>query len=217
MARTITVKGIGKATVKPDQVVIHMRLEAKDKNYGRVMELAAQQVADLKQVLVNTGFEKDALKTAEFDVRADYDHVKDKHQNYVKVFTGYEYSHDVKLVFDWCAERLSAALGAIAQSAVKPAISIDFTVKNPSAVNEMILQDATRNARRKAEILCGASGVKLGQLLDIDYSWNEVSFYSKTRYNTDDSIAASCAAGSVEIEPDDIQAGDTATFVWEIV
>ena len=49
MARTITVKGVGKATVKPDQVVIRMSFEAKDKSYDQAMALAAQQAADLKQ------------------------------------------------------------------------------------------------------------------------------------------------------------------------
>ena len=77
MARTITVKGVGKATVKPDQVVIRMSFEAKDKNYDQAMTLAAQQVADLKKAFANAGFEKDVLKTTDFDIRTDYDRVKD--------------------------------------------------------------------------------------------------------------------------------------------
>lgn len=216
MARTITVKGVGSATVKPDQVVIRMSFEAKDKSYNRAMELATQQVSDLKQAFVSAGFEKDVLKTTEFDIRTDYDRVKDRNQNYVSVFAGYECSHNAKVVFDWKAELLAAALGAIAQSAVNPTINIDFTVKNPSAVNELILQDATQNARRKAEVLCTAAGVKLGQLVDINYNWGEIDLYAHTKYSVGDCIAPSGAACDIEFEPDDIHAGDTATFVWEI-
>ena len=217
MARTITVKGVGKATVKPDQVVIRMSFEAKDKNYDQTMALAAQQVADLKQAFANAGFEKDALKTIDFDIRTDYDRVKDRNQNYISVFAGYECTHRAKVVFDWKAELLAAALGAIAASMVNPTINIDFTVKNPAAVNELILQDATQNAKRKAEILCAAAGVKLGQLLDINYNWGEIELYAQTKYSVDDCLAASCAPCDIDIDPDDIQAGDTATFVWEIV
>ena len=217
MARTITVKGVGKATVKPDQVVIRMSFEAKDKNYDQAMTFAAQQVADLKQAFVNVGFEKDALKTTDFNIRTDYDRVKDRNQNYISVFAGYECTHRAKVVFDWKAELLAAALGAIALSRVNPTINIDFAVKNPAAVNELILQDATQNARRKAEVLCAAAGVKLGQLLDINYNWGEVELYAQTRFSEEDCLAACCAPRTIDIEPDDIQAGDTATFVWEIV
>ena len=217
MARTITVKGVGNATVKPDQVVIRMNFEAKDKSYDQAMDIAAQQVANLKQAFVNAGFEKDALKTTDFDIRTDYDRVKDRNQNYISVFAGYACTHGAKVVFDWKAELLAVALGAVAASAVNPTIHIEFTVKNPAAVNELILQDATQNAKRKAEILCAAADVRLGQLVDIHYNWGEIALYSQTKYSVDDCLAASCAPCNIDIEPDDIQAGDTATFVWEIV
>lgn len=217
MARTITVKGVGKATVKPDQVVIRMNFETKDKSYDRAMSLAAEQVLDLKKAFADAGFGKDALKTTDFNIQTDYDRVKDRNQNYISVFTGYACSHSAKLVFDWKKELLAAALGAIAKSMVNPTISIDFTVKNAAAVNELILQDATVNAWRKAEVLCAAAGVKLGQLLDINYNWGEIELYAQTRYNAGDYAEACCAPCDIEIDPDNIQAGDTATFVWEIL
>lgn len=216
MAKTITVKGVGKATVKPDQVVIRMHFQAKNKGYEQAMALAAQQVTDLRQAFVNAGFEKDVLKTTDFVIRTDYDHIKDKNQNYISVFVGYECSHNAKAVFDWQPELLAAALGAVAASGVNPTISIDFTVKNPAVVNEFILQDATQNAKRKAEVLCCAAGVKLGQLLDIHYSWDEVALYSQTKYNVEDCLTNSCSPCSLDIDPDDIHAGDTATFIWSI-
>ncbi|MCD8123982.1 MAG: hypothetical protein LUE23_02965 [Lachnospiraceae bacterium] len=40
----------------------------------------------------------------------------------------------------------------------------------------------TLDAQRKAEILCEASGVKLGQLLNVDYNWGELEIYSNTQY-----------------------------------
>ena len=40
MARTITVKGIGKASAKPDYVVFSMTLESKHKDYDSVCQYA---------------------------------------------------------------------------------------------------------------------------------------------------------------------------------
>lgn len=80
-----------------------------------------------------------------------------------------------------------------------------------------MLRSATINAKRKAEILCEASGVELGQLLAIDYNWGELDIYSHTRYDmADECLAAPKMMSSIEIEPDDIETSDTATFVWEI-
>lgn len=216
MARTITVKGVGTALVKPDQVELRLTLEAKDRNYDKAMEMAAEQIAAIKAAVENAGFEKDCLKTTNFHVNTVYDRVRDKNQNYITVFGGYECSHTLKLVFDFDSSRLSGALSAVAQSGVNPEIQISFTVKNPEAVNALILQDAAANARQKAEILCAASGVKLGKLLTIDYNWAEVNFVSRTTYNYGDCMVKAAAPSAVEIDPDDIKASDSAAFVWEI-
>lgn len=50
MARTITVKGIGKASARPDYVMLTMELEAKDKEYDKAMDIAAKQLEQLDAV-----------------------------------------------------------------------------------------------------------------------------------------------------------------------
>jgi len=116
-------------------------------------------------------------------------------------------------------ERLSQALAAIAGCLSHPELSIAFTVKDATAINEEMLRSATANAKRKAEILCEASGVELGQLLTIDYNWGELDIFSHTQYGLSDDClyeAAPSMARSIDIEPDNIDVSDTATFVWEI-
>ena len=216
MARTITVKGVGKATVKPDQVEIRLTLTAKDKVYDKSMSVAAEQIDNIKKAFEKAGFGEGSLKTTNFDIRGVYDSVRDSDHNYNRVFSGYECKHNLKLVFDFDTARLSKALGAVAKSRVNPKINIDFTVKNPAAVNEMILQDAAANAKKKAEILCAASGVKLGNLVCIDYNWGEATYVSKTEYEVDACFTLNSTPCEIEIDPGDIEAGDTAAFIWEI-
>ena len=82
MARTITVKGIGKASAKPDYVVLSMTLEAKHKDYQSAMDMAAEQIQYINDTLTATGFEKGSVKTTNFNVRTDYDRIKDRYGNY---------------------------------------------------------------------------------------------------------------------------------------
>ena len=62
MAKTITVKGVGKATVKPDQVEIRMTLSTKDKVYEKSMSMAAEQVHSLKTAFEKAGFGEGSLR-----------------------------------------------------------------------------------------------------------------------------------------------------------
>lgn len=218
MPRTITVKGTGNVKTAPDYIVISMSLESQSLNYDETMELAAKQIDYLNTSLEEIGFEKKAVKTTNFNVRTDYDSVKDKNGNYKRVFSGYICSHRLKVEFDFDTKCLAQTLSAISKCLAKPELSIAFTVKDPSAINKELLKSATINAKEKADILCEASNVELGTLLTIDYNWGELNIYSHTEYG----LAEDCMAipmikmSEIEIEPDDIDVSDTATFVWEI-
>jgi len=218
MPRTITVKGIGNVTAAPDYVVISMSLEAQDNDDDETMELAAKQIELLNSSLEAIGFEKKSIKTTSFNVRTDYERVKDRNGNYKSVFNGYICSHRLKVEFDFDTKRLAQTLYAISKCLAKPELSISFTVKDPAAVNKELLRSATINAKEKAVILCEASGVELGELLTIDYNWGELNIVSRTDYMLEDKCMAMPVGGlaDIEIEPDDIDVSDTATFVWEI-
>lgn len=217
MTRTITVKGIGKVSAKSDYVVLSMSLQAHHMNYEKTMDEATEQFEQLKKSLVSVGFDEESIKTKSFDVRIDQKRVEDKNGNYKYVFNGYIVSHTLKVEFDFDSKMLSYALNAVATCLANPQLTIAFTVKNATAINEMMLRSATVNAKRKAEILCEASNVKMGQLFSIDYNWGELNIYSKTRYDMDEDCMPMVSMSKlIDIEPDDIDVSDTATFVWEI-
>lgn len=214
--RTITVKGIGAVSVKPDLIVLRLSMETAEYEYDAAMKAAAEKIDFLNKALEAAGFEKKSAKTADFRVRADYDRLNDGKGNYTSVFMGYKCRHELKIEFDFDTKRLAKALSEISKCIAKPEISIDFTVKDFSAVSGELLKAAVKNAREKAEILCAASGAKLGELLSIDYNWGELHLYSATDYDVEGKCMMPGAADDMDIEPEEIKARDTATFAWEI-
>lgn len=214
--RTITVKGIGAVSVKPDLIVLRLSMETAEYAYDAAMKAAAEKIDFLNKALEAAGFEKKSAKTADFRVRADYDRLNDGKGNYTSVFMGYKCRHELKIEFDFDTKRLAKALSEISKCIAKPEISIDFTVKDSSAVSGELLKAAAKNAREKAEILCAASGAKLGELLSIDYNWGELHLYSETDYDVEGKCLMMGAADDMDIEPEEIKARDTATFAWEI-
>lgn len=218
MPRTITVKGTGKISAKPDYVTLSMLLESQNPSYEQAMELATKHIAELTDALTGVGFAKEDLKTTNFNVRTDYSNVQDKNGKWKKVFNGYVVTHNLNLEFDFNMDKLSMTLAAIADCEAHPQLSVAFTIKDPTSIKEELLRAAAANAKQKAEILCAASGVKLGSLTNIDYNWSEINIHSNTRYE-DNCLrgAAVMSAKSIDIAPEDIDLNDTATFVWEIL
>ena len=218
MNRTITIKGIGKLSLKPDQTVVSPTLKTVRAGYDKAMDKAAKHLEQLRSAIAEIGFTKDDLKTTSFDVGTEYENERDKNGNYKQIFVGYRVTHGLKLEFDFDSQRLSKVLGAIAVCIAEPELNVQFTVKDKEAVDAALLQSACANAKAKAEILTKASGVTLGELVSIDYNWSELHLYSLTHYEMDPPCMAraSAAPTAMDIEPDDIDVSDSVTFVWEI-
>ena len=218
MNRTITIKGIGKLSLKPDQTVVSLTLKTVHGDYDKAMDEAAKHLEQLRNAITEIGFAKDDLKTTSFDVSTEYENERDKNGNYKRIFIGYRVTHGLKLEFDFDSQRLSKVLGAMAGCIAEPELNVQFTVKDKEAVNAALLESACINAKAKAEILTKASGVTLGELISIDYHWGELKLYSPTRYEMEDAcmMRASAAPTAMDIEPDDIDVSDSVTFVWEI-
>ena len=216
--KTITVKGVGKVSVKPDLIVISMRLETEDKEYATTTETAAQRIDALNKSLEEIGFGKDALKTTDFSVRTVYESVREQNGAYKSVFKGYACSHTLKVEFNFDAKRLASVLSAISRCVAKPELTVSFTVKDPSAVSSELLHAAAQNANEKANVLCSAAGVKLGELLSIDYNLGDINVCSDTDYKVEGRcmMKAEACLSDINIVPDDIKVNDTVTFVWEI-
>ncbi len=213
MSRTITVKGIGEATFTPDYVIVSISLSSKDLNYDKAMQLATQDIAQLTEAMCSIGFAATDLKTKNFKIRPHYTSTYDKNRNEIRKFDGYVIDHELNLEFIYDVDKLSQVLAAIADSTSNPDLDLHFTVKDREAAMETLLRSAAKNARKKAEILCQASGVTLGQLLNIDYDWEEIEFYGDTRCRSERCIMLGAAPA---IHPENIHVSDTAAFIWEI-
>lgn len=217
--RTITVKGVGSISAKPDYIMLSLNIDSTDKEYEKALQKATERIHLLQKMAQQNNFDDGSLKTTSFRVTTEYENVKERSGNYRREFAGYCCSYRLKLAFDFDNLRLMKVLSSISASDAKPELSIAFTVKDPSQVNEALLETAALNAKKKAEVLCRSSGVKLGELLSIDYNWDELNVISRTRYEITDEMMPPMAAREClmpEIEPDDIDVRDTATFVWEI-
>ena len=213
---SVIVRGTGKISVKPDLIRLDLDMQSRSADCGEAMEKAENGLSELRGILEKLGFERDSLKTSDFNVRTEYESVPDENHVYHNVFKGYCCSHSMKLEFGFDTQRLAEVLRAISASEAAPQLSVCFTLKDEEAAREELIRISAANARKKAELLCDASGVKLGRLLKISYDRSDMSFISQARYGMDMNCLRA-EAKAVSITPDDIQLTDSAEFEWETV
>lgn len=220
--RTLKVTGKGKLAVKPDLTRVLLTVEGTNKNYDFALSKATQATEGLKQLFAALGFCEGALKTTSFDINTEYEnYLDDKTSTWKNKFKGYKYVLGLKVEFDVNNELLGKVLYGLSKDASKPEFRILYTVKDKEACRNELLCKAVEDSKAKAEALSKASGVKLGEIVNIDYSWSEIDIYSEPMSRNGEmrlckEASMTADSYSINIETDDIELTDTVTVIWEI-
>lgn len=216
MSRTITVRGTGKVTAVADEVILFLVLTARDKDYASAAQKADEQTEALQNAVQRAGFAPSELKTVDFNVRVEYENVRDEKGIYRNVRKGFACERRLKLQFGWDPMRLNDALQALAACDAQPELSLSFSVRNRNALQENALRAATENAHARAQALCDAAGVKLGALLEIRHEQEQRPSLSPSRIAAADVRTLAATPFAADINPDDVVVESSAVFTWEI-
>lgn len=218
--REMRVTGRGRISVKPDRIRLMLTLSDVKKDYDKALKEASAKSAELQKAFCGCGFSEEDLKTVNFSVDAEYTGYSDKDGNWKQRFVGYRFNQMLKIEFPLDNDRLGQILYALAKSGVKSEFRIQYTVSNPEACRNELLGKAVSDAKEKAAVLAEASGVKLGAIQAIDYSFGTMEIYSEPVNFRSMKVAESCCEDSaygMNIVADDIQLDDNVTVRFEIM
>lgn len=220
MDRTLKVTGKGKISVRPDTIRILITQTAVKKKYDEAVRESADQKAGITAGLGKLGFDKKDLKTLHFDVNTEYEGYEAKDHSWKQRLAGYRYTHRMKLEFPSDNERLGRVLTLLASCKGAPEFTIQYTVADQEQAKNVLLAKAVEDSKAKAEVLSAAAGVKLGEIVTIDYSWGESEIVSPPMANMalrECKVAGAMDNGiAIDIEADDIDITDTVTVVWSL-
>ena len=185
--RTITVKGTGNVSAKPDYIILTLNIEALSETYDRAMSEAAERIERLQGAAVRVGYHKEDLKTTSFDVQTRYENVKDRQGNYKREFAGY------------------ACTAFTVKNPARVSEELLISATENAKTKAEILCKASGNALGQLlniDYNWGELNVFSRTSYDVEDCIQPLMAMSK------------CAAP--EIEPDDIEVTDTVAFTWEI-
>lgn len=216
MDRKIRVTGKGKIRIKPDLIRLNIEIHNILKNYEECIIESSKSTKELRKVIENSGLNSNDLKTTEFSVDTEY---KSYYENdiYKCEFQGYKYIHNLYINFPNDNNLLGKVLYELSKSKINYEFSINYTVKDIESAKNKLLEKAVEDSKIKASILAKASEVLLGEIISIDYSWDEIEIFSKPIDNFVINESKSFESKiDIDIEADDINLSDTVTIVWNI-
>lgn len=221
MERTIRVTGKGNISLSPDTIRIMITQSSVEQTYEMAVKASADAKNILTEALGTLGFKKEDLKTLYFNVDSETEGYQAKDKSWKRRLIGYRYKHRMKIEFPKESDLLGKVLAVIARSSSEPEFSIEYTVSNPEAAKNELLKRAVEDSGKKAKILSEAAGTKLGDIVNIDYSWGQVEFVSRPvdTFGLDLPDVAEdeyISSIDVDIEPDDIDVSDTVTVIWSL-
>lgn len=211
--RIIKVKGVGKASITPDQIKININIKSSNASYEKTIEIANKDLGNLRNALKNEGFEKKDIKTISFNINTKYENESTDFNNYKRKFMGYEVSHSLKIEFENDSDKLGRVLNGLAKLKTNPEFSIFYNLKDTTSFKNQMLKNAIADSKRKAEVIAEASGVRLGNIININYSLDEEEIY-RSPLSLQKSM--SIMSESISIVPEDLESTDIVEIAWEI-
>lgn len=216
MNRSITVTGTAAIKAKPDSTRFEFTLSGRLESCAAAFSQAEEKSSNAKKGVTAAGFNEDSLKTASFSVEPEYENSRDPQTGaYINKLVGYRYSHTLFVEYKLDNNLTGALADALAASGAEPqSIRISFFAENRQELSDKLIEDAVKDAARKAMVIAAASGAQLGEIMEIRYSSadKENPFSAGAAVNLRE---ARCFS-AIDFSPAEITETDTVTVTWAL-
>jgi uncharacterized protein YggE len=189
--RQIYVQGEGTVQVDPDMAYVSLGVTTEAPSAEEAQVENAETMRSILAALAEMGIKDDAIETSYFNVYPIYHY----DQNKGNQLRGYRVSNTVSVTLDDLSKVGEVIDGSIKAGATN-VNSVSFTLadEEPWLNEAMVL--AVENARKKAELLAGAAGVKLGPVMTIRDPYAQFEPYYANKEMRMMTLAAAGDAGS---------------------
>lgn len=177
----IITEGIAEILVTPDQVMINLNFNYKNKNYDKLLKEATSEINDfIKEILNKYNLKNTDLKTTNFVIKKENKY-NEKTNTYE--FDTYSYNQSTNITFMYSNTILPNIINDISKLSNAPSYSIIFDIKNKDKYRNKLIKKAFENAREKAEIISLSANKTLKDCIKTDFKeindiYREKSFNS---------------------------------------
>ena len=161
----LTVTGEGKSYVTPDVAKIDFGVSTEAKNLADSQKLNSEAIAKIKDALQAFSIDVKDIKTLYYTISPEYNYISSR----APQLRGYTTRHTIEVT----VRKLEDADGVVqtlGNSGATEVNQVQFTVDDPSEVQNDAREKAIAQAKEKAKQLADLSGAHLGRIISISES-----------------------------------------------
>lgn len=204
---TIQIEGRGIASAAPDQVTLAFQILEKTRDYTHCLQRLADRVHHLRADLMSVGLPTSDLRTGHLGIQPQYTF----HEG-VQTFQGYEARQHLSIQMPLDQGRLGEILAILGRSESKAEFNLQFGLADQESLRKDALSRAIGQCRSDAEVLASASGMTLGDLIDIRHG----SEPARMEVGLQVRMAAMSDQAPLVVDPEDIRIEMRVTASWHL-
>jgi uncharacterized protein YggE len=165
-----TVSGDGEATAIPDTALTNFGVTKTASTVGQAQNEVNQSVNDIISGLKNLGIQDKKIKTTDYSVSPNYDYSSGRN-----TITGYVVTQNLQVEIT-PIEKANQAVDMATKNGANMVGNIQFTVNDDKKIEleNKAREDAISKAKAKAQSIAGASGIRLGRLVNVQENNNSM-------------------------------------------
>ncbi len=213
----IVVEGTGKQFITPDLIALHLNFVMNGDSYEEVLEKGIENVQHFIDLLVQTHFNKDDMKTRSFVIREE-----NKYNEATRTYEkdGFSFNQQAILMFDYNKDIMANLMVHLSKMENAPMCQLSFGVKDEKNIRRNILKDAYKEAEEQALAIALAAGKTLKVCEKVDFKPFTTPYVSSSVLDgTMMRQSEVCYSGAVEkitnvFTPEDIELTETVYSLW---
>lgn len=209
--RTIITTGKSQLNISPDMIRLSFKIITQETAYSQVLNFLSDNANSLIDVLTFHGFNTNEIKTTRYTI-----HRWTKYQNGQELNLGYEGEHSLFVEFKIDNTKINEIINHITEKVPCVSINISYSCSKLEQYDKELLELAIKDAQDKAKFIAKTSGVKLKQILNINYSTQPTNINFGLEYNHLRADKCFATARVPNMTPEDKIVEKTIDMVWEI-
>jgi len=186
--RVLPVSASAEITSEPDKVAVSAGVITEGKDASAVATENAAKMTSVYAALTRAGVSRGDIKTSQLSLQPRYNYESRKKPRIV----GYQANNSV-IVTSYDLSKTGDIIDALVQAGANNINNIQFSLRDPEAVEAMVLDKAIRKARNKAQAMATSAGVTLGALQSLTTSGNGYTAHNQAY---DEIIVTATGGGS---------------------
>ncbi len=194
---TIAISAEGKVTALPDIATISVGVQTENKAVSAAQKENSTKMNSIIEKVKSFGVASEDIKTSNYSIYPQYDYVNGR-----QVERGFMVTQNIDVKVR-NLDKIGEILAAVGDLGANQVGGVSFTIDEPEDLRQQARLKALEAAKKKAQALADASGVKLGKV--VGFSENEGYVPSPMYYAKDAALgmgggaAPSISSGSQDV------------------